>query len=259
MAPWRGAHVALARRSARVADPAAAAAARAGAARGRRRAARAVRASSRASCGARRALPAAAVRRPGQRGHGRCRGGDLGRAGAVAQLRPAAGRVRGLDGRADLRHRASAARCSAGSRPISGQKSGRRGGLLIGAVIAAAVGVPAALFPIAPSVPPVRGRARRAAAVRHGDRADHLGRADRAAAQRAARAVHRRVHRARRADRLRRRADAGRRGQRPARRRGSISAQALAIVGVVVSALSAASASVLAMRRAPHRDGEPVR
>ncbi|RZM37530.1 MAG: MFS transporter [Sphingomonas sp.] len=34
-----------------------------------------------------------------------------------------------------------------------GQKSGRRGGLLIGAVIAAAVGIPAALFPIAPSVP----------------------------------------------------------------------------------------------------------
>lgn len=33
-----------------------------------------------------------------------------------------------------------------------GQKSGRRGGLLIGAVIAAAVGIPAALFPIAPSV-----------------------------------------------------------------------------------------------------------
>ena len=34
-----------------------------------------------------------------------------------------------------------------------GQKSGRRGGLLIGAVIAAAVGIPAGLFPIAPSVP----------------------------------------------------------------------------------------------------------
>ncbi len=34
-----------------------------------------------------------------------------------------------------------------------GQKSGRQGGLLIGAVIAAAVGVPAALFPVAPSVP----------------------------------------------------------------------------------------------------------
>jgi MFS family permease len=34
-----------------------------------------------------------------------------------------------------------------------GQKSGRRGGLLIGAVIAAAVGIPAALFPIAPSMP----------------------------------------------------------------------------------------------------------
>lgn len=34
-----------------------------------------------------------------------------------------------------------------------GQKSGRRGGLLIGAVAAAAVGVPAALFPIMPSVP----------------------------------------------------------------------------------------------------------
>ncbi len=34
-----------------------------------------------------------------------------------------------------------------------GQKSGRRGGLLIGAVIAAAIGIPAALFPIAPSVP----------------------------------------------------------------------------------------------------------
>ncbi|MGH6747595.1 MFS transporter [Novosphingobium sp.] len=34
-----------------------------------------------------------------------------------------------------------------------GQKTGRRGGLLIGAVLAAAAGVPAALFPIAPSVP----------------------------------------------------------------------------------------------------------
>ncbi len=34
-----------------------------------------------------------------------------------------------------------------------GQKSGRRGGLLIGAVIAAVIGIPAALFPIAPSVP----------------------------------------------------------------------------------------------------------
>ncbi len=34
-----------------------------------------------------------------------------------------------------------------------GQKSGRQGGLLIGAVIAAAVGIPAALFPIAPAVP----------------------------------------------------------------------------------------------------------
>ncbi|HVF93813.1 MAG TPA: MFS transporter [Sphingomonas sp.] len=34
-----------------------------------------------------------------------------------------------------------------------GQKSGRQGGLLIGAVVAAAVGIPAALFPIAPSVP----------------------------------------------------------------------------------------------------------
>jgi MFS family permease len=33
-----------------------------------------------------------------------------------------------------------------------GQKSHRRGGLLIGAVVAAAVGVPAALFPIAPTV-----------------------------------------------------------------------------------------------------------
>lgn len=34
-----------------------------------------------------------------------------------------------------------------------GQKSGRRGGLLIGAVIAAAVGIPAALFSISPTVP----------------------------------------------------------------------------------------------------------
>lgn len=34
-----------------------------------------------------------------------------------------------------------------------GQKSGRRGGLLIAAIAAAAVGIPAALFPIAPSVP----------------------------------------------------------------------------------------------------------
>ncbi|KQN17109.1 MFS transporter [Sphingomonas sp. Leaf30] len=34
-----------------------------------------------------------------------------------------------------------------------GQKSGRRGGLLIGAIFAAALGVPAALFPIMPSVP----------------------------------------------------------------------------------------------------------
>lgn len=34
-----------------------------------------------------------------------------------------------------------------------GQKSGRRGGLLIGAVIAAAIGVPAALFSISPTVP----------------------------------------------------------------------------------------------------------
>jgi len=33
-----------------------------------------------------------------------------------------------------------------------GQKSGRKGGLLIGAILAAAVGVPAALFPIMPSV-----------------------------------------------------------------------------------------------------------
>jgi MFS family permease len=33
-----------------------------------------------------------------------------------------------------------------------GQKSGRRGGLLIGALVAAIIGVPAALFPIAPSV-----------------------------------------------------------------------------------------------------------
>jgi MFS family permease len=34
-----------------------------------------------------------------------------------------------------------------------GQKSGRRGGLLVGAVIAAAIGVPAALFSISPTVP----------------------------------------------------------------------------------------------------------
>lgn len=34
-----------------------------------------------------------------------------------------------------------------------GQKSGRRGGLLIGAVAAAALGIPAALFPIMPTVP----------------------------------------------------------------------------------------------------------
>ncbi|MBZ9646690.1 MFS transporter [Sphingobium sp. 3R8] len=34
-----------------------------------------------------------------------------------------------------------------------GQKSGRRGGLLIGAVIAAALGIPAALFPIMPGIP----------------------------------------------------------------------------------------------------------
>lgn len=34
-----------------------------------------------------------------------------------------------------------------------GQKSGRRGGLLIGAVIAAAIGIPAALFSISPTVP----------------------------------------------------------------------------------------------------------
>lgn len=34
-----------------------------------------------------------------------------------------------------------------------GQRSRRRGGLLIGAIIAASVGVPAALFPVAPSVP----------------------------------------------------------------------------------------------------------
>ncbi len=34
-----------------------------------------------------------------------------------------------------------------------GQKSGRRGGLLIGAVVAAAIGIPAALFSISPSVP----------------------------------------------------------------------------------------------------------
>ncbi|WP_088182521.1 MFS transporter [Sphingobium sp. Z007] len=34
-----------------------------------------------------------------------------------------------------------------------GQKSGRQGGLLIGAVIAAALGIPAALFPIMPGVP----------------------------------------------------------------------------------------------------------
>ena len=33
-----------------------------------------------------------------------------------------------------------------------GQKSGRRGGLLIGAVIAATIGIPAALFPMAPNV-----------------------------------------------------------------------------------------------------------
>lgn len=34
-----------------------------------------------------------------------------------------------------------------------GQKTGRRGGLLIGAILAAAAGVPAALFPVAPGVP----------------------------------------------------------------------------------------------------------
>jgi len=34
-----------------------------------------------------------------------------------------------------------------------GQKSGRRGGVLLGAVVAAAIGVPAALFPVAGSVP----------------------------------------------------------------------------------------------------------
>lgn len=34
-----------------------------------------------------------------------------------------------------------------------GQKSGRRGGLLLGAVIAAGLGIPAALFPLSPSVP----------------------------------------------------------------------------------------------------------
>ena len=34
-----------------------------------------------------------------------------------------------------------------------GQKSGRRGGLLIGAVIAAAIGIPAALFSVSPTVP----------------------------------------------------------------------------------------------------------
>ncbi|WP_183984121.1 MFS transporter [Sphingomonas jinjuensis] len=34
-----------------------------------------------------------------------------------------------------------------------GQKGARRGGLLIGAIVAAAIGIPAALFPIAPSVP----------------------------------------------------------------------------------------------------------
>lgn len=35
----------------------------------------------------------------------------------------------------------------------AGQRSGRRGGLLIGAVAAAAIGIPAALFPLSPSVP----------------------------------------------------------------------------------------------------------
>jgi len=34
-----------------------------------------------------------------------------------------------------------------------GQRTGRRGGLLAGAVLAAVAGVPAALFPIAPNVP----------------------------------------------------------------------------------------------------------
>jgi len=34
-----------------------------------------------------------------------------------------------------------------------GQKTGRRGGVLIGAVVAAAVGIPAALFPVMPSMP----------------------------------------------------------------------------------------------------------
>ncbi|MBW4330480.1 MFS transporter [Stakelama sp. CBK3Z-3] len=34
-----------------------------------------------------------------------------------------------------------------------GQKSGRRGGILIGATVAAVIGIPAALFPIAPGVP----------------------------------------------------------------------------------------------------------
>jgi MFS family permease len=34
-----------------------------------------------------------------------------------------------------------------------GQKSGRRGGLLIGAVVAAGIGIPAALYPVAPTVP----------------------------------------------------------------------------------------------------------
>ncbi|MCE3544256.1 hypothetical protein LXJ56_29195, partial [Escherichia coli] len=34
-----------------------------------------------------------------------------------------------------------------------GQRRARPGGLLLGAVAAAAVGIPAALFPVAPSVP----------------------------------------------------------------------------------------------------------
>lgn len=34
-----------------------------------------------------------------------------------------------------------------------GQKTGRRGGILIGAVVAAAIGIPTALFPVMPSVP----------------------------------------------------------------------------------------------------------
>ena len=95
-----------------------------------------------------------------------------------------------------------------------GQKSGRRGFILLGAVIAAGFGIPAALVPDQRKHLLVRGRARTARFVRDIDRACRRRRAHRPSSQRASRPVHRRLHRRRRTDRLRSRAKPGHRGER---------------------------------------------